>query len=125
MSNPLQLPIHGHGHGAAYSQHAPGSSSGSSGGGPQQPLVSLEDPAAARRPAAAAAAWRLPRDDGRSVAGLAPAPSGPLVAAVDGLGRVLLVDTSTAAVVRIWKVGRRNHPWAGGRALRAVCQGVP
>ena len=45
------------------------------------------------------------RDEGWSVMRLAPAPRGALVAAVDGLGRVLLLEGAHMALVRMWKVG--------------------
>ena len=44
------------------------------------------------------------RDEGRAVSTLCPSPRGALVAAVDGLGRVLLVDGANVTIIRIWKV---------------------
>ena len=44
------------------------------------------------------------RDEGRAVSRLCPSPWGTLVAAVDGLGRVLLVDGANVTLIRMWKV---------------------
>ena len=44
------------------------------------------------------------RDDGRAVERLFPAPRGALMAAVDGLGRVLLLEGSNLGLLRMWKV---------------------
>ncbi|KAI8465884.1 MAG: Rab3 GTPase-activating protein regulatory subunit N-terminus-domain-containing protein [Monoraphidium minutum] len=66
--------------------------------------------------------WRPLIDDARRLGPLAPAPAGGLFAAADGLGRVLLVDGASMAVLRMWKGYRdaqcgwalppAGHPWA-------------
>ncbi|KAG2484394.1 hypothetical protein HYH03_016809 [Edaphochlamys debaryana] len=70
--------------------------------GPSVPLASFSDPSPGQRPAPTGL-WRQFRDDGRTVLGLAPAPHGSLVAGVDGLGRVLLVEAGQLLVSRMWK----------------------
>ena len=44
------------------------------------------------------------RDDGRAAERLIPAPRGSLLAAVDGLGRVMLLEGSNLGLLRMWKV---------------------
>ncbi|GLI64717.1 hypothetical protein VaNZ11_008077 [Volvox africanus] len=66
------------------------------------PLASFPDAAAGQRPPVTGV-WRQHRDDGRAVLSLAPAPYGSLVAAVDNLGRVFLVELGTMLVSRMWK----------------------
>ncbi|KAL6765324.1 hypothetical protein V8C86DRAFT_2457646 [Haematococcus lacustris] len=47
--------------------------------------------------------WRSLVDPGRAVRALLPAPAGPWLLAPDGLGRVLLLDSSHCRLVRMWK----------------------
>ncbi|BDA44097.1 probable rab3 GTPase-activating protein non-catalytic subunit [Coccomyxa sp. Obi] len=54
-----------------------------------------------------AALWRSFKDDARCITSLTPAPRGSLAAVTDNLGRVLLIDAASAAVLRIFK-GYRN-----------------
>ncbi|GBF88261.1 rab3 GTPase-activating non-catalytic subunit [Raphidocelis subcapitata] len=78
----------------------------------------------------AALPWRALRDDARSLAPLAPAPAGALLAAADNLGRVLLVDGASMVVLRMWKgyrdaqcgwaLPRAPHPWARHGLLLAI-----
>ena len=68
----------------------------------QTQAVSLEDLTLLPKPESASL-WRVTRDDTRVLDMLCPAPQGPLVAAADNLGRVLLLDSSHMGLVRMWK----------------------
>jgi len=85
------------------------------------PLTHYADPSTLPRPEPSpAAVWRALRDDARVAGGVSPAPRGPLVATVDGLGRVAVADAASGAAVRLWKGYRdagaawalpaRSHP---------------
>ncbi|GFR47915.1 hypothetical protein Agub_g9715, partial [Astrephomene gubernaculifera] len=99
MTNPLQLAAAAVGAtSSALTTHTTGSSHNS----PAQPLADFADAAAGQR-APATGLWRRHRDDGRAVLSLSPAPHGSLVAAVDSLGRVMLVEVGGLLVSRMWK----------------------
>ncbi|KXZ53285.1 hypothetical protein GPECTOR_7g1179 [Gonium pectorale] len=96
LMNPLQLAAGGGGGAQGDPQHQQP--------GQQQPLASFADAAAGQR-APSSGLWRQHCDEGRAVLALAPAPHGSLVAAVDSLGRVLLVEAGAMLVSRMWKRG--------------------
>lgn len=99
VMNPMQLTG---GSGGGIGGHT--SSTDASGGGGAAPLASFPDALSGQR-LPSTGVWRRHRDDGRAVLSLAPAPHGSLVAAVDSLGRVLLVEMGSMIVSRMWKVG--------------------
>ncbi|PNW76135.1 hypothetical protein CHLRE_12g546450v5 [Chlamydomonas reinhardtii] len=119
MLNPLQLGTHAHTNSTSSNSTAlhhassassvlePASSSLSSAAAAPAdpsaiPLASFPDGTAGQR-LPATGCWRQHRDDGRLVGCLAPAPHGSLVSAVDGLGRVTLVEAGGMLVSRMWK----------------------
>jgi hypothetical protein len=86
-----------------------------------QPITHYADPSTLPRPEGPpASVWRALRDDARVAGGVALAPRGPLVATVDGLGRVCVADAASGSAVRLWKGYRdagvawalppRSHP---------------
>ena len=131
MLNPLQLGTHAHTNSTSSNSTAlhhassassvlePASSSLSSAAAAPAdpsaiPLASFPDGTAGQR-LPATGCWRQHRDDGRLVGCLAPAPHGSLVSAVDGLGRVTLVEAGGMLVSRMWKVRSSRE---GGRGCR-------
>lgn len=73
-------------------------------------IATYDGPSAPQRAEAATLGLCL-RDEKRGLLCLEPAPRGPLLAAVDTLGRLLLLDGARTAVVRLWKVWTQG--WAG------------
>jgi hypothetical protein len=73
---------------------------------PADPTVVFDNPAAIQPRVAEAATHMLSlRDDGRAALRLNPSPRGALMAVVDGLGRVLLLEGSSPfGLLRMWKV---------------------
>jgi hypothetical protein len=63
-------------------------------------------------------AWRPLTDDARRLGALVPSPVGALLAAADGLGRVLVVDGASMVVLRMWKA-RAARRGAASRAAPA------
>ncbi|EFJ45269.1 hypothetical protein VOLCADRAFT_94488, partial [Volvox carteri f. nagariensis] len=92
VMNPLQL-AGGSGAGAASAAAAAAAAT---------PLASFPDANAGQR-LPATGVWRQYHDEGRAVLSLSPAPYGSLVAAVDSLGRLLLVEVGAMLVSRMWK----------------------
>ncbi|KAF5832839.1 Rab3 GTPase-activating protein regulatory subunit N-terminus-domain-containing protein, partial [Dunaliella salina] len=70
-----------------------------------QPLATFDDPAAGcGQGGAVPSLWKCVRDDARTIKALVPAPRGTLLAALDNLGRVWLVDAaSQMGVLRMLK----------------------
>ena len=60
------------------------------------------------------------KDASRKALSVAPAPRGSLIAVADSLGRVLLVNSRSFAVLRMWKV--RGHQRPGACILKATLQ---
>uniref|UniRef100_A0A7S3VKQ3 Rab3-GAP regulatory subunit N-terminal domain-containing protein n=1 Tax=Dunaliella tertiolecta TaxID=3047 RepID=A0A7S3VKQ3_DUNTE len=69
------------------------------------PWATFDDPAAScGQGGAVPSLWKCMRDDARTIKALVPAPRGTLLAALDNLGRVLLVDAaSQMGVLRMLK----------------------
>lgn len=78
------------------------SSDGGVGGEDVAPLAVHEDLAALPKPEPLTLTRQL-RDDERCLEALVPAPQGPLLAAPDSHGRVLLLDGASGAALRMWK----------------------
>ena len=73
---------------------------------PADPAVVFDSPAAIQpRVIEAASHVQSLRDDGRAALRLIPSPRGALMAVVDGLGRVMLLEGSNPfGLLRMWKV---------------------